>query len=219
MLPQISIVDPELSYSMPPLITAGTGLDALTQLLEAFVSIGANPMTDAVCREGLRRAARSLERAFLNGNDKEARYDMCIASLFGGMALANAKLGAAHGIAGPFGGMYPGPHGMVCGRLLPSVMQVNVSALQERQPGAIQLQRYEEIARIVTADQNASAQDGIAWIQSLCDRMKITPLSQYGLNEKGFHALVQNALRASSIKGNPVKLTEKEIETVLRQAL
>lgn len=219
MLPQIAIVDPELTYAMPPDITAGTGLDALTQVLEAFVSTGANPMTDAVCREGLRRAARSLERTYQNGNDKEARYDMCVTSLFGGMALANAKLGAVHGIAGPFGGMYDAPHGMVCGRLLPSVMQVNVKALQERKLNAIALSRYKEIAHIVTADQNASAVDGIAWIHSLCDRLEVAPLSQYGLDENGFPALVQNALQASSMKGNPIQLTEKEMFAILRQAL
>jgi alcohol dehydrogenase class IV len=219
MLPQIAIVDPELTYPMPPQVTAGTGLDALTQLLEAFVSTNANPMTDAVCREGLKRAARSLEHAYQDGNDKRARYDMCVASLFGGMALANAKLGAVHGIAGPLGGMYPGPHGMVCGRLLSSVMQVNVKTLQQQLPNAIQLARYEEIARIVTADQNALAEDGIAWIQSLCDRLEVPPLSQYGLDDKGFPTLVQSALRASSMKGNPVKLTEEDVLAILQQTL
>ncbi len=219
MLPQIAIVDPELTYSMPPHITAGTGLDAVTQLLEAFVSINANPMTDAVCREGLKRAARSLERAYKNGNDKEARYDMCVASLFGGIALANAKLGAVHGIAGPFGGMYPGPHGMVCGRLLPGVMQMNVKAIQARRPDAIQLDRYEEIARIVTANQHALVDDGILWVRRLCDRLEVKPLSNYGLDEKNFPQLVQSAMQASSMKGNPVKLTEAEVITILRQAL
>ena len=219
MLPQIALVDPELTYRMPPHITAGTGLDAMTQLLEAFVSIGANPMTDAVCREGLKRAVRSLERAYQDGKDKAARYDMCVASLFGGMALANAKLGAVHGIAGPLGGMYAAPHGMVCGRLLPSVMQVNANALQERMPGAVALSRYKELACIVSANQNATIADGVAWVQSLCDRLEIPPLSQYGLDENGFPELVQNSLQASSMKGNPVRLTEEEMLAILRQAI
>ncbi|MCX7013427.1 MAG: iron-containing alcohol dehydrogenase, partial [Candidatus Sumerlaeota bacterium] len=97
LLPRLAIVDPLLTHSAPPAVTASTGLDALTQLLEVFVSNQANPMTDGVCREGLARAGRSLRRAYENGSDAAARGDMALASLFGGLALANAKLGAVHG--------------------------------------------------------------------------------------------------------------------------
>ena len=135
MLPRWAIVDPLLTHSMPPELTASTGLDALTQLIEAFVSNKANPLTDGVCREGLQRAGRSLRRAFEDGSDAEAREDMSLASLFSGMALANAKLGAVHGFAGPLGGMTDAPHGVICGKLLPYVMQANVRALQDRAAG------------------------------------------------------------------------------------
>ena len=131
MLPRWAIVDPLLTHSMPPELTASTGLDALTQLIEAFVSNKANPLTDGVCREGLQRAGRSLRRAFEDGDDADAREDMSLASLFSGMALANAKLGAVHGFAGPLGGMTTAPHGVICGKLLPYVMQANVRALAE----------------------------------------------------------------------------------------
>jgi len=126
MLPRVALVDPELTYSLPPQITASTGLDALTQLVEPFVSIRANPMTDAFCREGMRRATHSLRQAYEYRNDVKAREDMALASLLGGLALANAGLGAVHGIASVVGGMFPAPHGAVCARLLPHVMEINV---------------------------------------------------------------------------------------------
>ena len=134
MLPRLAIVDPELTYSLPPSITASTGLDALTQLIEPYVCNSANPLTDALCREGIVRVARSLQRAYEDGKDPTAREDMALASLFGGLALANAKLGAVHGFAGPLGGLFPAPHGAICARLLPSVMKANVRALQARAP-------------------------------------------------------------------------------------
>ena len=109
ILPRMAIVDPELTYGLPPEITASAGLDALTQLIEPFLSNASNPLTDAICREGMRRVSRSLQIAYQHGNDSDAREDMALASLFGGIALANAKLGAVHGFAGPIGGMFPIP--------------------------------------------------------------------------------------------------------------
>jgi alcohol dehydrogenase class IV len=155
MLPRLALVDPELTYDLPPALTASTGLDALTQLLEPFVSHQGNPMTDALCREGLRRAAQALPRVFANGQDRAAREDMALASLFGGLALANAKLGAVHGLAAPIGGMFPAPHGAVCAALLPHVMAINVRALRDRQPDAEALRRYDQAAQLLTG--NAAA--------------------------------------------------------------
>src|SRR6185503_9608359 len=150
MLPRIALVDPELTYNLPPPITASSGLDALTQLIEPFVSVKANPMTDAICREGMHHAAQSLRRAYENGADKEAREGMALASLFGGMALANAALGAVHGFAGPLGGMLHAPHGALCARLLPLVVEANLKALEMRQPEHPAITRYIEIAQILT---------------------------------------------------------------------
>ena len=153
ILPRLALVDPELTYDMPPAVTASTGLDALTQLIEPFVSRRANPLTDAFCQQGMTRAARSLPRAFRDGRDVQAREDMALASLCGGLALANAGLGTAHGFAGPVGGMFPAAHGAVCAALLPHVMSINVQALNARQPESEALGRYDEVARILTADE------------------------------------------------------------------
>ena len=133
MQPRVAIVDPELTYSLPPAITASTGMDALTQLIEPFVSNKATPLTDAVCREGMVHAARSLRPAYVNGSDVLARRDMSLASLCGGLALANAKLGAVHGFAGVLGGILAAPHGAICARLLPPVMAQNLEAFQVRE--------------------------------------------------------------------------------------
>ena len=150
MLPRLALVDPELTYSLPAAVTASTGLDALTQLIEPFTSSKANPLTDALCREGMMRAARSLRTAYEDGRDAVAREDMAHASLFGGLALANAGLGVVHGFAGPVGGAFHAPHGAVCAAFLPHVMAVNARALRTRQPGSAALARYDEIARILT---------------------------------------------------------------------
>lgn len=219
MLPRIALVDPELTHSMSPATTAATGLDALTQLVEPYVCNVANPITDALCREGMQRAASALRRAYHYGDDSEARYDMAVASLLGGLALANAKLGAVHGFAGPIGGMFPAPHGAVCGRLLPFVMEANINALQERQPESDALWRYMEIAAIVTGDAEATAGDGLAWVRELCGELQIPKLSSYGITEADIPTIAEKSAGASSMQGNPVKLTAAELEAVLRAAL
>jgi len=176
MLPHLAVVDPVLTHSMPPTVTAGTGLDALTQLMEVYVSNKANPLTDGICREGLRRAARSLRQAYEDGSNRAAREDMAIASLFGGLGLANAKLGAVHGFAGPLGGMISAPHGVICARLLPFVCEANVQALQRRAADSAALGRYDEIAQLLTGTATAQAVDGVRWVQELCEALKVPPL-------------------------------------------
>jgi alcohol dehydrogenase class IV len=219
MLPRLALVDPELTYSLPPEITAATGLDALTQLIEPFVSRAANPLTDALCREGMRRAARSLRRAYHAGSDPESREGMALASLFGGLALANAKLGAVHGFAGPVGGAAPAPHGAVCARLLPLVMEVNLRALKARQPDDPVILRYEEIAQTLTGNEGAEAEEGPAWVRELAAELGISPLSTYGLESGDIPQLVEKSARASSMQGNPIQLTAGEMEEIMERAL
>jgi alcohol dehydrogenase class IV len=219
MLPRVALVDPELTYGLPPEITASTGLDALTQLVEPFVSIRANPMTDAVCRDGMRRAARSLRRACEQGGDTSAREDMALASLFGGLALANAGLGAVHGLASVIGGMFPAPHGAVCARLLPHGMAINVHALEERQPESVVLGRYDEIAQILTGDEKASARDGIVWMQELVVALSIPALSAYGVSADDLPSVIEKSAIASSMKANPIQLTPDEMREILAQAI
>ena len=218
-LPRLAVIDPELTHSVPPEITASTGLDALTQVVEPYVSNKANPLTDAICREGIRRGARSLRRAFENGADAAAREDMSITSLFGGLALANAKLGAVHGFAGPMGGMFHAPHGAICGRLLPYVMAANVRALQERGQGNAALQRYDEVAQLLIGTSKATAHDGVSWMQALCAALGIPPLSTYGVTADDFPLIIEKALKSSSMKGNPITLTAEEMAKILKQAL
>lgn len=219
MLPRLALIDPELTRTMPPSITASTGLDALTQVMEPYVSNKANSLTDALCLEGMRRAARSLRRAYENGADPSARADMALASLFGGLALANAKLGAVHGFAGPLGGMFNAPHGAICAALLPQVLAVNVRALGERQPQSEFLQRYDKIAQLLTGRPNATAQDAVAWVQALCQDLQVPPLNTYGLTKADFPDLIAKTARASSMRGNPIVLTTEELAKVLEQAL
>ena len=219
MLPDLALIDPELTYSLPPEITAVTGLDAFTQLLEAYVSVNANPLTDGICREGLQRAARSLKKACLDGKNTSARRDMCLASLFGGLALANAKLGAVHGFAGPLGGMYDAPHGALCAGLLPHVLEVNLKALQSRAPESPAINRYHEVARIITGKSTDRAAEGINWIQELCSQLQVPRLAEYGIKEEDLSTIVAKSKDASSMKGNPILLTEPEMLEVLKKAL
>jgi len=219
MLPRAAVVDPLLTRSMPPEVTAATGGDALTQLVEAFVSNAASPMTDGICREGIARAARSLRRAFEDGSDGAAREDMSLASLLGGMALSNARLGAAHGFAGPIGGSFRAPHGAVCARLLPFVMEGNLAALRRRDPDSPSLRRYEEAARILTGRPDARPEDGVDWIHALCVSLKLPALRTYGIGDADVPSIVAKTTLSSSTKGNPIALTEEELTTILTGAL
>lgn len=218
MLPRVALVDPELTYNLPPALTASTGMDALTQLMEAYVSPQANMLTDMFCREGLQRASRSLRRVYDSGHDREAREDMALASLFGGLALANAKLGAVHGLASPIGGMFPAPHGAVCARLLPCVMQVNTRTLKEQGTNTEALRRYDEIAQLLTGYANASATDSVIWLGGLCREFNIPPLGHYGLAESDFAEIADKASRSSSMQGNPVRLSPPQLCEILCKA-
>lgn len=218
MLPELVLLDPQLSTSMPPGVTASTGLDALTQVMEPFVTPLANPVTDAFCREGMRLAAQSLRRAFDDGEDLDAREEMLLASLFGGMALANAKLGVVHGFAGVIGGMYGIPHGIVCAGLLPHSIETNVAALLERDPHSPALTRYEEVARILTGNPQATVEEGRAWIMELCAHLAIPKFRTFGMVEADFPEIIEKSQKASSMKGNPIILTAEELEAMLRKA-
>ncbi len=219
LLARLAIVDPELTYQLPPAVTATTGLDALTQLIEPFVSCRAQPFTDSLCREGMRRVSRSLRRAYEHGDDAAAREDMALGSLFSGLALANAGLGAVHGFAAPIGGRFPAPHGAVCAALLPTVMDVNIRALRQRQPESPALRRYEEVAHLLTGKAQATVDDGIAWANDICDALQIPRLRTYGISANDIPGLCEKAAVASSMKGNPLPLAAEELREILERAL
>ncbi len=218
MLPRVALIDPELTYGLPPAITAYTGLDALTQLIEPYVCARTNPLTDALCVDGIGRAAGALRRAYLDGADHEARRDMALASLFGGLALANAGLGVVHGFAAPLGGGWIAPHGALCAALLPHGMAANVAALRARAPQHPALIRYVTVARLLTGRSDASADDGVEWVRALCAELEIPPLRSWGITESDLPGVVEKAARASSMKANPLPLTEEELQAVLAAA-
>jgi alcohol dehydrogenase class IV len=219
MLPRVAVVDPELTLGLPRAITASTGLDALTQLIEPYVSSRANPMTDMFCVEGIRRVASALPRACENGADRAARADMSWASLLGGLALANAGLGAVHGFAAPIGGRFPAPHGAACAAVLPHAMEINVEALRRRAPESPALKRYGEIARIVTGKGHAEPEDAVRWAAVLCRNLEIPGLRAYGVTEADIDGLIEGAARASSMKANPIELTSDELREIAVRAL
>lgn len=219
MLPTVALVDPELTLSLPPDVTASTGLDAFIQLLEAFVSCKANPLTDGLCREGLEYVSRSLLHAYAHGDDLKARTDMALGSLFGGLALANAGLGAVHGLAGPIGGMFEAPHGMVCAALQPAVFKTNLQALEARDADNPALGKYLEVARMVTQSRNAEVDDALEWIKEVCMHMHVPGLEDFGITEADIPTIVSKGRQASSMKGNPLPLTEAELESILQASL
>src|SRR5581483_7040991 len=215
MLARLAVIDPELTLHLNRPLTASTGLDAVTQLIEPYVSSRANPMADQFCVEGLRHAAAALPRAYENGGDRAARESMAFAALLGGLALANAGLGAVHGFAAPLGGMFSAPHGALCAAVLPHAMEINVEALRSRAPQNDALTRYDEVARLVTGSPHATADDGVRWIAALCRKLEIPPLRTYGVREQHIPGPVEAARRTSSMKGNPVSLSAEELSAIV----
>ncbi|MGA3353297.1 MAG: iron-containing alcohol dehydrogenase [Acidimicrobiales bacterium] len=218
MLPTLALVDPLLTLSCPPGVTASSGLDALTQCLEPFVSVRANPMTDALAREGLRRAAAGLRPSHADGSDVRARTEMALCSLLGGLALANAKLGAVHGLAAVIGGMVEVPHGVACAALLVPTIEVNVAALRSREPASQALGKYREAAQLLTGRDDATVEDGTSWIAETVGLLGVRKLSHYGLRPEQADEVVAKARHASSTKGNPIELGVDELHAVLAAA-
>src|SRR5579863_7588331 len=213
MIPRVALVDPELTVSCPPPVTAASGLDALTQCLEPFVSVRATPLTDGLAREGLRRAGSGLRAAYADGADLAARSDMSVCALLGGMALANAKLGAVHGLAGVIGGTADVPHGLACAALLVPVIEANVRALQAQ--GTETLGRYAEAARLLTGNPAASIADGLAWIRETLALLAVPGLGAFGFGAGQIDDVAAKALTSSSMQGNPVRLSLDDLTAIL----
>jgi alcohol dehydrogenase class IV len=219
MIPAVALVDPELTVSCPPPVTAASGMDALTQCLEPYVSVRANPLTDGLAREGLRRAAAGLREAFADGTDLAARTDMAMCSLLGGMALANAKLGAVHGLAGVIGGTAAVPHGVACAALLAPVIETNVRVLRSAPAGQPALDRYTEIAGVLTGNPAAAVEDGFAWIRDTVGFLEIPRLAAFGLSLQDVDDVAAKAAGSSSMQGNPVVLSHEDLRTILLDAI
>jgi alcohol dehydrogenase class IV len=219
MLPRIALIDPDLLAGAPPDVLRSSGLDALSQLIEPFLSSRANPISDALAREGIARSARSLRRAVLGEADASAREDLAVASLFGGLCLANSGLGAVHGFAAPAGGMFQAPHGAVCAALLPHAMDVNLKALTSRDTSGRGVARFHELARLLSGDTAADGGEAVEWVATLCRELEVPGLSAYGMTANDIPALVAKAKVASSMRANPIALTDAELTEIAERSL
>jgi alcohol dehydrogenase class IV len=223
MLPRLAAVDPELLAALPPAVVASSGLDALSQVIEPFLSVRANPLTDALARDGIGRSARALRRAYAGelAGDAGLRQELALASLTGGLCLANAGLGAVHGFAAPAGGMFGAPHGAVCAALLAPVLDVNLRALRARAPQHPALPRFGELAALLTGAPAADVtpEDGVAFVTALARDLNVPGLTQHGMRAADVPALVEKAKQASSMKGNPLPLTDDELTEIAQRAL
>ena len=215
MLPDVALIDPELSMSMSPALTASTGMDAFIQVIEPYVSNGANAIVDLFCRDAIPRAAKNLFKAYQDGQDWAAREQMAWVSLMGGLSLANARLGASHGFAGPIGGMFDAPHGTICAAVMPAVMSVNIRALKKRASESEAIKRYAEIAEWMTGKAAVEAEEGAEWMEQICRDLKIPRLADLGIHRSDFEQIVEKAGHSSSMKGNPAQLTHDEMIEIL----
>jgi alcohol dehydrogenase class IV len=220
MLPKVALVDPDLLVGVPKSTIASSGMDALSQLIEPLLSKRANPFCDALARDGIRRSARSLRRAYQEGmEDSGVREDLALASLFGGMCLANSGLGSVHGLAAAAGARLSAPHGAVCAAVLAAAMDINVRALRERAPDHPALQRATEVAVLITGQPDATTENAIVWLEELTAALSIPGLGSYGLNQEEIAAVVAAAQRASSMRANPIELTDDEVTQIVTRSL
>jgi alcohol dehydrogenase class IV len=221
LLPRVAIVDPDLLIGLSPSVIASGGLDALSQVIEPYLSARANPFTDALAREGIQRSARSLRRASEQGmnGDPAIRDDLALTSLFGGLCLANSGLGAVHGFAAGIGARLKAPHGELCGALLPATFQVNWDALRRREPDHPALRRMSEVAELLTGRTTAGPGEAVAWLSDLKEALRIPGLASYGVTISQIPILVEAARKASSMRANPITLTDEELSDILIRSL
>jgi alcohol dehydrogenase class IV len=223
LMAEYALVDPDLLAACPPELIAANGMDAFTQLLEAYVSVRSNPVTDALALEGIKAARDGLLPWYEHGpGAAEGRERMALASLLSGICLAQAGLGSVHGLAQPLGSLFPIPHGVVCGTLVAAATEVNIGVMEERDPNNPALAKYAEAGRLLRGEpglDEAEARGYLvdtlkAWTQA----MKLPALGALGVGEADFPRIVVRS-RGSSMKTNPIVLTDGEVERILRMRL
>lgn len=217
MIPRVALVDPALTCSVPPAVTASTGMDAFIQVIEPYCSSGANSMVDLFCREGIPMAAHALPLAYHAPHDRSAREQMAFVSLLGGLSLANAKLGAVHGFAGPVGGMFDVPHGVICACLLPQVFRMNASKVRATGDATL-ISRFEDIAAWVLPDGRRNIEDAVDWFRALNESLSIPRLNALGIRKTDHSLIIEKSLVSSSMKGNPVPLVGQDLRTILENS-
>ncbi|MBB1464517.1 iron-containing alcohol dehydrogenase [Vibrio sp. SG41-7] len=215
MLADVAIVDPALTHGTNPYLSGRGAMDAFTHLMEAYVCGEPNPLTDMICEEGLRKLSCSVIQACIY-DEPQARSDLAFASMLGGMAITNAKLGAAHGLASALGGKISAPHSVITARLAPFVMLENIAVAKEQQRNDI-LARYQRIAQIVTGNVEAKEEEAITWLSEVLDTLKLPSLLEFGVCEAQFDEVSADALKSVAIKGTPLPLNQERLVHILKQ--
>ena len=222
LVPDIAVLDPELLATCPPSLIAANGMDALTQLMESYVSLRANPFTDALALSGLEATRDSLLPWYEDADNSDARAGMAYAALLSGITLAQCGLGSVHGLASPLGAFFPIPHGVVCGTLVATCTAKNIEVMKKREPDNIALDRYARLGSLFTHQHypdNDSAHKALAnLLMNWTNTMALPTLSEYGITESDFDRIIANC-RGSSMKTNPIVLTDTEITDILHQRL
>ena len=218
LLPSLALVDPDLAQGLPPRITAETGMDALTQVIEAYVSSRANPLSDGFALEGIGLAARNLRRVVRDGSDRNGREAMALAALLSGLALTSAGLGAVHGFAAPIGGRFPVSHGAVCAALLAPVMQITIRGARSRGTAPGTVERYRRVARILTQNPSAEPEEGPLWVRELAGDLGVAGLARHGVGTGDADALCRQAALSNSMKAHPFVLEPAELAEILERA-
>jgi len=223
LVARYAVIDPLLLATCPPELIAANGMDALTQLLESYVSSRANPFTDALALSGLEAAAQGLLAWYEGGEGADdGRRNMAYAALLSGITLAQAGLGSVHGLASPLGAFFPIPHGVVCGTLVATATEINIRALRAREPANPALAKYAHLAAVLSGGKTGSNEE--AWetlARTLADwveRMELPRLSRYGVKASDLAGVVAGS-RGSSMKTNPIVLTDDEVAAVLEHRL
>ncbi|MHA1274595.1 MAG: iron-containing alcohol dehydrogenase [Promethearchaeota archaeon] len=223
-VPDAAIIDPELILSCPPKVSASCGLDAFTQLLEAFVSPAGSPMTDALAYSGMKHMKNNIVQVCgEKAHDINARAEIAYGALMSGIALANAGLGIVHGLASPIGGFFNIPHGVVCGTLLAEATKKNIEKLKEKgTDGFLLLKKHAEIGALLAGKSRVEDHEVIKYCTILVDTLehwikvlKIDKLSAYGITEKDIDKIVEKA----GLKNNPVELSKEDIKEILLNRL
>jgi len=216
LFPAAALVDPRLTVSLPPDITARSGADALCQAIESFVAIGAQPPSDGLAGEAIRLIGRSLVRAYEQGSDVYARSDMLYGSLLAGMAMTNTRLGGAHGVASPLGLGYHIPHGVVCGLLLPHVMEYSLEH---------GLAKYAKVARLLGVETQGlsareAAQQAVIVVSRMMSRIGMpSHLSGFGVKREDLAGIIDQAVPSANLKNNPRPLGAEDLQIILERAL
>ncbi|MFX1505051.1 MAG: iron-containing alcohol dehydrogenase [Promethearchaeota archaeon] len=222
LIPTIAIIDPRLMCSVSPSVTATCGMDALTQLIEAYTSNKSQPLTDSWALLGIKRASNSLPRCYTDGQSLEARTDMALASLLSGFCLANAGLGAVHGFASPMGG-FKIPHGVICAALLKPTIEANINELKKVDPKSKILRKYAKLGKIVSEKSYPTIDEAhkalVDYLEKMTRELKIPALSKFGVNISDIDIIVEKAMKSSSMRYNPIKLEKNVLAEILHQII